>query len=212
MLSRNYKLLIVEDHPFYLKGIKSHISDNYGNISVSCAENGTSTLKKLNETFFDLAIIDLGLPDIDGIELIKRTRKRSPGTKIIVNSYEYFDYQLSCLIKCNVESILSKCDEMELIDQAIECLLKDEKFYSPDWIDLIHQLESESRDKAFKELTESEIEILKLLCEGHTSEEIATIRNISLNTVNTHKKNIFTKLGVHNTAELGVQAAKMGLI
>lgn len=202
------KIIIVEDHPHYLNGISQFIASNLKNheVTIDSAKDGSSAIKLLATKNFDIAIIDLGLPDMTGIELIEHIRRRLFKTKLIVNSYEYNLIQLNELCKHDVESILMKGDDEHLVIESIQKVLSNQKFYSSSVNEQIEKLNENMV------ITKTEKHVLELLCKGYKTEQIATEKNISLNTVNTHKKHIFNKLKVHNAAELAAIATKLGLV
>lgn len=103
--------LIIEDHPIYLKGLNDFISKSYENTEIEMALNGNLALEKINKKFFDIIFLDLGLPDISGIEILKTLRKLKIKSKVIVNSYKCSQHQTMELLEIGVDGILLKDDE-----------------------------------------------------------------------------------------------------
>jgi DNA-binding NarL/FixJ family response regulator len=151
----------------------------------------------------------MSLPDMTGIELIQHFKNKHYNSKIITNSYDYIIYDLFQLQKLNVDSILLKDESLEVWKDVIKFNLENKKYYSKT---VSEKLERQKANSDNHTLTETEFEILKLLCKGLSTDKIAEQRKVSKNTINSQKKNIFLKFDVHNAVELAVIALKKGYI
>ncbi len=202
-------ILIIEDHPAYSHGLQKHLKSIFPNINFNVASNGFQALEANRQTNYNILIVDMCLPDMTGIELIQHIKNKHYNSKIITNSYDYIMYDLLQLQKLNVDSILLKEESLEIWKDVIKFNLENKKYYSKT---VSERLERQKTISEIHTLTEAELEILKLLCKGYSTDKIAEQRNVSVNTINSQKKKIFLKFEVHNAVELAVIALKKGFI
>lgn len=199
MLFHKTKILIIEDHPHYLNGIKNHIARNIKDTEIDYAINGTMAIEKACKNNFDVILVDLELPDINGIDVIKTLKSLNVIAKIIVNSFCCSIYQTIHLMELGIDGILQKGDDENDIITAIHETKSNNKFFSKAIQSDILKYNENKKQCTF---TSREIGIIHLLKEGLTTTQIADILCIAESTVNHHKKSIFTKIGVKNSIEL----------
>lgn len=170
-------------------------------------------LKLLDEGEADLLITDYVNIDYDGIDDLRIIRQTNPRLSVLILTNTISKQEFAELTKSGIKNIICKTADKDEIFSAMESALKSRKFYSDEILDLFLDI-SESKYVAEdpKTLTPSEIEIVKLIADGLTTKEIASRRNISYHTVNTHRKNIFRKVEVSNASELIMLAIKAGWI
>ena len=160
-----------------------------------------------------LLITDFANIDYDGLDDLKNIRQKYPQISILILTNTITKAEFANLTKLGIKNIVYKTVDKDEFFSAIESSLKGKKFYSDEIIDLFLDLnESKYNIEDPKHLTSSELEIVKLIANGLTTKEIASKRNISYHTVNTHRKNIFRKLEVTNASELIIHAIKAGWI
>lgn len=203
------RILIVEDHPVYANGLINYLKSKYSHFEYHHVKSGASALKTINLNLFKILVIDINLPDMSGIELIQILKNKHCNSKIITNSYDYLLYDLAQLVKLNVDGILLKGDELNIWDQSLKHILENKHFHSSE---IKTKIDTYIDMHTHGSLTESEVSVIKLICKGYNTDKIAEIRGVSINTINTHKKNIFTKFEVHNAVELAVIAIKKGIV
>ena len=192
------KSLIGADKRYHLTGIASSRNDLY---------------KLLGNGRGNLLITDFANIDYDGIDDLKNIREKYPLISILVLTNSITKTEFATLTKMGIKNIIYKTADKDEIFSAIEAALKSKKFYSDEILDLFFENnETKYIPEDPKYLTVSEIEIVKLIADGLTTKEIATRKNISHHTVNTHRKNIFRKVEVSNASELIMHAIKAGWI
>jgi len=171
-------------------------------------------LYKILETVNNgLLITDFANIDYDGIDDLKTIRLKYPQLSVLILTNSITKQEFSGFSKLGIRNIIYKTADKDELFSAIESTLKGKKFYSDEVLDLFLDLnESKYIPEDPKYLTASEIEIVKLIADGMTTKEIASKRNISYHTVNTHRKNIFRKVEVSNASELIIHAIKAGWI
>ena len=160
-----------------------------------------------------MLITDIATIDYSGIEDLKIIQEEFPHFKILILTNNLSKAEFLTLTKLGIKNIANKNIDRDELLSAIQTTLKGKKFYSDEIIDLYLDLsENKYSVEEPKNLTASEIEIVKMIANGLTTKEIASKRIISYHTVSTHRKNIFKKIGVSNASELIIHAIKAGWI
>lgn len=205
-------LIIADDHGMFLEGLKSLLEKEEGICIIDTARDGQSVLELLKSKETDLVITDLSMPEVDGMTLNKIIKKKHPKVKTIVVSTHSESDKVLQLIKNDVDGYLLKnADPKELVD-AINIVAKGDKYFSKEVKDkFMSNVFSEEKESQIPALTKREKEIMKLITAEHTTSEIAESLHISEHTVNSHRKNLLSKLGVKNTIGLVKFAIKHDL-
>lgn len=203
---QDLSLAVVDDHVLILEGFKS-LMQGCGVSNVETFIRSADLINILPCRRFDVYIIDIGMPDIDGFELIDAIRSTHAGACIIVNTIHEEIWLLRRMLDKGVNAIIFKStDFMQMVD-AITAVVNGEQYFCPGLKKKLANCKLHIEHPSGRE-----IEILKALAGGHTSKEIAAMLFISENTVETHRKRLFTKLGARNMAELMVKAVARGYI
>jgi len=210
----NIKLLIADDHTMFLQGIIS-LLENETNIEiVGKAVNGIEALEVIKKGTVDFIILDISMPEMDGIALSKILKKEHSNVKILIVSTHSNVMLVSRLIRIGVHGYLLKNAEKSELLQAIYTIAKGENYFSEE-LEEKHLLNKSKIEKQISNLTElssREKEILVLIAHEYNTAEIAEKTFISLNTVNTHRRNLLSKLNAKNTAGLVKYAVENGLV
>ena len=199
---QDLSVAIADDHVLILEGFKS--------LMEGCGVHNVETFSRaadLIRILFDVYIIDIGMPDIDGFELVDSIRCAHADARIIVNTIHEEIWLLRRMLDKDVNAIMLKSTDFMQMIEAITSVVNGKKYLCPG---LKKKLSGCKR--RMEHPSEREIEILKALAGGHTSKEIAAMLFISENTVETHRKRLFAKLGARNMADLIVRAVARGYI
>lgn len=203
------RILIVDDHPMIRHGIKSLLSDEESISLIDEASDGQQAIDKLGRASFDLIIMDIKMPEMNGIEATEHIHKNFPDTRILaISMYDEQRYIVKMLQAGAQGYILKNTGKQELLN-AIDTVMKGESYFSQE-VSSIMMSQFMSRkgtglgDIAKPEvpLTKRETEIIRLISEELTNSEIADKLGISPRTVDTHRRNLLQKLDVKNTAGL----------
>ena len=212
---KKINLLIADDHTMFLQGIVSLLEQEPEINIVGKANNGIEALNIIStEEAIDLIILDISMPEMDGIELSKILKKEYPEIKILVLSTHSNVNIISRLIRIGVNGYLLKNAEKSELLEAIYSIIEGNNYFSEETEEkyLANQFKIEKQVSTLTELSSREKEILILIAHEYNTAEIAEKTFISLNTVNTHRRNLLSKLNAKNTAGLVKYAVENGLV
>jgi len=211
------KVLVADDHTIVRHGIYALLGLMSDIELVGEAVNGKEALEKVEKLMPDVVIMDIAMPIMDGLEATRRICKEFPRTKVIaLTQYDDREFVFP-VIEAGARGFISKTAASSELASAIRSVYRGDSYLSPSvarvfvegyqqGIDLV-----KDRDP-YKQLTNREREILKLLAEGHTSHEIAAMLVLSPKTVDRHKTNLMAKLAIHSRADLIKYALRKGII
>ena len=207
------KIIIADSQFLVVETLKTLLGADERFIVAGIVNSQTELLKVLENGLCELLITDFSLIDYDSIDDLRKIKQKFPHITILILTNSISKTEFAELSKIGVKNIIYKTADRDEIFSAIEAALKGKKYYSEEILDIILELgESKSAPEEPTHLTSSEIEIVRLIAGGLTTKEIANQKNISFHTVNTHRKNIFRKMGVSNASELIMHAIKAGWI
>jgi len=208
------RVLVTDDHAIVRDGICALLALTGDIEAVGVATNGREAMEMVTP---DIVLMDIVMPLMDGLEATRRIRKESPGTKVIVlTQYEDREYVLP-VVEAGASGFISKVAASSELTSAIRSVYHGDSFLSPSiarlLVDDYRQIARVRKSKdTFEQLTDREREILKLLVEGHSIQEIARMLVISPKTVERHKTNLMSKLDIHNRLDLFKYALRKGII
>ena len=209
------KILIIDDHPLVIDGIKTMLKDE----SYLCIDASVKTAKDAldyldNNSMPDIILLDINLPDTDGLRLCEIIRSRNKTVKIIGLTYVNEAGIITQMIKKGANGYLLKNMERQELIEAINKVMDGSVYLSKAANDkILEQLQHyDLAEKTIPLLTHREKEILHLLAEGLTSNEIAARLYLSNYTIDTHRKNMLQKFNVHNTQSLINAVRKLGML
>lgn len=208
------KLAITDDHLLVINGLKAMLAP-YPHITIVYESNAaTALMEALPTAQPDVLLLDIQMPDIDGLELCKQVHKNHPDIKIIALTNFMESHYIKQMLRNGASGYLLKNADEETLVAAIEQVCNGEQFLDPGIKQqLLHEMLTGQRSSGYEiPLTRREKEILKLIAEEHSNQQIAEKLFISLRTVETHRLNLTQKLAVKNTAGLVKEAIKRGLV
>lgn len=211
-----FNIILADDHAIFRAGLKGLLTKDPQFKIVAEARNGEELLSKLKSVKCDLIVLDLSMPEMDGISALKTIRQKYPKIKILVltmqKDVEHFKHAMAV----GAGGYLLKDDAYEQLPLAIKVVLKGKRYISPAIAELTTDRFIRSLDDlegpSLEILTKRESEILKLVANSSSNKNIATKLKISIRTVETHRANLSNKLGIKNIAGLVKYAISKGLV
>jgi len=211
----NYNLIIADDHKMFIDGLLSILKEDPEFSVATTFKNGAQVVKYLDINGVNdlhLLITDLTMPEMDGIELNKIVKEKYSSLKTLVVSMHIDGNMIDKLIRNNVDGYVPKNAEKNELLEAIRTIVKGEKYFSTEIKRAYTDTMFENKKQEEVKLTEREKEVLKLIAEENTTQEIADILFLSKHTIESYRKNLISKLQVKNLAGLTKHALKMGLL
>jgi DNA-binding NarL/FixJ family response regulator len=216
------KVILVDDHSLVRAGIRSLIQNISGVEVIAEANNGRDAIRLIDELIPDLVLLDIAMPELNGLEVISRISKDNTDTKVIILSMHTNEEYVVQALKAGAAGYLLKDSAPNELEIAVNAVMKGETYLSPaiskhvvdNYLRRISDVstEKERGPDIFKQLTSRQREILQLIAEGNSTKEIANKLNVSIKTVETHRMQLMDRIGIHDVAGLVRYAIRMGII
>jgi Response regulator containing a CheY-like receiver domain and an HTH DNA-binding domain len=198
------RILIADDHELVRDGIKARLEKQAGWVVCGEASTGREALTLAEQLRPDVAVLDIGMAELNGIEAAAQIRKRCPDTEVLMLTLQDSEQQVLAALAAGAKGFILKTDASRLLVDAIDALLRREPFLSGKIAGQVlngYLSPTESRPPLTR-LTSREREIVQLLAEAKTNKDVARILGVSVKTVDAHRSNIMRKLNLHSVAEL----------
>jgi DNA-binding NarL/FixJ family response regulator len=213
MSDSGFKLIIADTQFLVIEALKSLLGNDERFSSIEFVSSYHELCEFLEMESCQLLITDFALFDSDSVDDLQKIKQKFPDLAVLVLTNSINKDEFTELSKIGIKNIIYKTADRDEILAAVDAAIKGKKYFTEEILDLILELgESKLVTEEPAHLTGSEIEIVRLIARGLTTKEIASLKSISFHTVNTHRKNIFRKMGVSNASELIIQAIKSGWI
>jgi len=209
------QVIVVDDHKLFRIGLKLTFQTVCPDVMIAGeAGSGRALFDLLPSTPADMVLLDVNLPDIGGIEIARRLRREYPDLKILAISGENSAETIQAMMETGIDGFISKNGDEEELAGAIRTVACGLEYYGRDISTIILgvYVAKKKTIEVTQEFTDREREIILFCRDGLMGKEIADRLNISIHTVNTHKRHIFQKLGINNTVEMVHFALKNGII
>jgi DNA-binding NarL/FixJ family response regulator len=209
------KIILADDHKIIREGLKALLEKNPGMEVVEEAQDGLTTVRLAKKLLPDIVIMDIGMPDMNGIDATRQIISETKGIRVIALSMHSDRRFVLQMLKAGASGYLLKDSAFEELELAIQTVISGQPYLSPKITDVvikeyIHNIPA-NETTAFSALTAREREVLQLLAEGKTTKQIAVYLNISIKTIETHRQQVMEKLNMHSIAELTKYAIREGL-
>jgi len=211
------RIVIAEDYTILREGLRSLLSSHPEFDIVGEAEDGQEAIRSVEKLKPDLALMDLSMPRMNGMDAIKEIKKRSPETKVLVLTVHKTEEYIHAALQAGADGYILKDSTHAELGMAIKSVLDGKRYVSPGISERLIEGYLEGRKKTkppstWDTLTQREREILKLIAEGYKNKEVADYLCISVKTVEKHRANLMKKLDLHNIQALTALALEKGLI
>jgi len=213
---KKIRVLLVDDHAILREGIKALLEKQDDIEVVAEAADGREAIPKVDQFRPDVVVLDISMPTMDGLESTRQIKRENPDIKVLVltmhDNEEYF-FQL---LRAGASGYVTKKSVSRELVSAIEAVYRGESFFCPSMAKFLLsdflRLDKAVEDTGQEELTPREREIVKLIAEGYTNQQIADLLHRSVKTIESHRSNILRKLGIHDSIELVKYAVRKKLI
>jgi len=211
------QILLADDHGIVRQGTRSLLEKEHDLQVIGEAEDGRSAVEMADSLKPDIVVIDIAMPNLNGLDAAAQIVRRHPEIGVIILSmHEEEDYLVRALSAGVRGYLLKDTAQIDLV-RAVRSVWQKKAFFSPAIAqmmveDFTRQMQRKGIADSYELLTEREREILQLLAEGKSNKEAATILNVSPYTVETHRNNMMQKLNLHNTAEIVLYAVRKKII
>ena len=211
------RVVLADDHDIVRRGLRALLQNEPGVDVVGEASDGREALDLCQELQPDLAILDIAMPQLNGIEVAAQAIRHNPRLRVVMLSmYAHESYIIRALTAGAKAYLLKDTTEEDLIP-AVRAVTQGRSFFSPAISqilaeDYVRYLQQSGQEDSYALLTDREKQVLQLLAEGRSNKDVASLLGIGLSTVETHRANIMQKLALHNTAELVLYAVRKGIV
>jgi two-component system response regulator NreC len=210
------RILLADDHTVMRRGLRALLERQTGFTVVAEASDGREAVDLAAAVHPDVAVMDIGMPNLNGIEAAQRITGKNPNTAVVMLSMHADEGYVLRTLKAGARGYLLKDSPEEDLINAIRAVHEGKAFFSPAISkmlaeDYMRQLRQRGMEDSYELLTPREREVLQMLGEGKSNKDIATRLNLSLYTVETHRSNLLEKLNLHSTAELILYAVRKGI-
>jgi len=214
---RKIRILLADDHNIMRRGLRLLLERHPEFEVVGEAADGREAAERAEASPPDVAVLDIAMPNLSGIEAAQRIRAALPQVAVIILSMHSDEGYVLRALKAGAKAYLLKDSAENDLIEAIRAVSEGKAFFSPEISrilveDYVREMKSRGAEDSYELLTSREREILHLLAEGKSNKDIATALNLSLYTVETHRRNLQDKLNLHSLAELILYAVRKGLI
>jgi two-component system, NarL family, response regulator NreC len=214
---KKIRILIADDHGIVRKGLRLQLEQNTDFEVVGEATEGREAVRMAEELLPDVVIMDIAMPNLNGIQATTQVVKKNPQIGVIILSMYSDETYLMRTLAAGAKGYLLKDSADVDLHRAVEVVAQGKPFFSPAIADTLledymRQLQQRGLQDSYDLLTEREKEILQLLAEGKSNKDVAGILNLSTNTVETHRTRIMQKLDLHSTADIVLYAVRKGII
>ena len=216
-MKKPIRILLADDHTIVRQGLARLLEEQQDLKIVGEAINGQAVIDKALELEPDIIIMDIAMPQLNGIEAAKRVRKSLPHCKILILSMYSHEHYIHQLLETGISGYLLKDSSGQDIIRAIRAAMKNETYLSPSISQIVAETnlspqKKHTREKRYESLSNREREVFQLIAEGFSTKQITEILCISISTVKTHRAKIMEKLGLSSPVQLGRFAIKLGLV
>ena len=210
------RILIADDHILIRRGIRALLESHVGWTICAEARNGREAVERAIELKPDIAVLDITMPELNGIDAARRIQKDSPRTNVLMLSVHYSEQIVTQLLEAGIRGYVLKSDSGRDLVRAVETLAVGKAFFTPlatqEMLIRFSGGSSQEPEPTHDRLSSREREILQLVSEGKSTKEVASILNISTKTSETHRANLMRKLEIHNVADLVRYAVRNRII
>ena len=212
---KNLRILIADDHELVRRGARGVLHSRRSWRVVGEAANGQEAVEKAIDLKPDITLVDISMPELDGIEVVRQIRQAVPTTKVLVLTMHESDRMVQRALDAGAQGYILKSDLTDCLVTAVKSISEGDRFLTPQVSKIMLEgslkAKRQQQQRAGARTTPRETEIIRLLAEGKTNKEIAALLEITVRTVEGHRARLMLKLGFHSLTELIHYAIRHGI-
>jgi DNA-binding NarL/FixJ family response regulator len=212
-----FRILIADDHEVVRRGLRALLEDHQGWEVCDEAVDGREAVEKALRLKPDVVILDVGMPNLNGLDAARQILRDRPETRILVLTVDESEQVMREVLNAGARGFLLKSDAGRDLVTAVEQLRQHRTFFTSKVAEIVLDGYLRGKDPSMIEvvtdrLTRREREVVQLLAEGKTSKEVAVMLNMSVKTAETHRSNVMRKLDIHSVSQLVLYAVRNNII
>lgn len=208
-----YDILLIDDHAVVRKGLRAILEEEFSDITVDEADTGHEGINEIRKRPPDAVVLDISLPDMNGLDVLKRIRMEWPSLPVLILSVYGEDQYGVRMIRSGASGYLTKSSAPEHLVAALKKLINGQRYISPELAErLAFNLGKSPKNLSVECLSDREYQVFRMLVAGKTVTEIAEELHLSVKTISTHRHHILGKMEMHNNADMVSYAQAKGLV
>ena len=215
----SFRILVADDHEVVRHGVRSLLEAHPGWEVISEAADGRDAVEKASQLHPDVVILDIGMPNLNGLEATRQILRGHPGARVLILTMHESEQVVREVLEAGARGFLLKSDAGRDLVAAVEALQRNKTFFTSKVAEMVLETFLKSKPRSPEEtfstreiLTPREREIVQLLAEGKSTKEVAVALNLSVKTAETHRSNIMRKLNLHSISELVLYAVRNNIV
>ncbi len=197
------RIIIADDHPVVSKGLKEILQENFGGITVDEASRGGELIEKIKKNDYDLVLLDISLPDVNGLDVLKDLKKKRPRLPVLIISMYPEELYAVRAIRTGAQGYLTKQSASDELVAAVRKILSGKRYVNPAFaVRMVVDFESAAAKPAHEKLSNREFQVMRMFGSGKSMKDIAGELNLSINSIRTYRARIMEKIGVKGTESL----------
>jgi DNA-binding NarL/FixJ family response regulator len=214
---RKLRILLADDHALIRRGARGVLQSHRGWMVVGEAANGTEAVEKAKQLKPDVAIVDISMPELDGVQVTRQIREAVPNTKVLVLTMHESGQMVQNALDAGAHGYVLKSDLTESLVQAVKDVALGKRSLTPKVSEIVLEgflkakAHEQPAERVHAQPTPREIQVVRLLAEGKVNKEIASQLGIAVRTVEAHRAHVMQKLGLHSLADLIHYALRHGI-
>ena len=215
----SFRILVADDHEVVRHGVRSLLEAHPGWEVIAEASDGRDAVEKASQMHPDVVILDIGMPNLNGLEATRQILRGHPGARVLILTMHESEQVVREVLEAGARGFLLKSDAGRDLVAAVEALQRNKTFFTSKVAEMVLETFLKSKPRSPEEtfstreiLTPREREIVQLLAEGKSTKEVAVALNLSVKTAETHRSNIMRKLNLHSISELVLYAVRNNIV